>query len=217
MLGDQRAQQVAVDGGMARHERRAEAGREGRLRFGAHALLGAGDLGGVAREEVVHRLARRQLGDGRQHAEGIRRQHDDVLRVAGASGRARVRDVFERVGRAGVLGEARVVVVGHVAGRFQHHVLEHGCPVIRRAPDGGLGVGREADRLGVAAALEIEDALLRPAVLVVAEQSAFRIGRERRLAGAGQAEEHGRVALLADVGRAVHRHHRAGRERIIEI
>ena len=50
------------------------------------------------------------------------------------------------------------------------------------------------DRLGVAAALEIEDALGAPAVLVVADQGARRIGRKRRLAGARQAEEQRRIA-----------------------
>ena len=58
-LRDQVAQQVAVDGGVARHERRAEAGRERRLRLG-HALLRARDLGGVAGQEVVHGLRRRR-------------------------------------------------------------------------------------------------------------------------------------------------------------
>jgi hypothetical protein len=63
-----------------RHERRAEAGAERRLRL-VHAPLGAGHLRGVAGEEVVHRLLGRQLRDRRQHPEGVGRQHDDVARV----------------------------------------------------------------------------------------------------------------------------------------
>ena len=39
----------------------------------------------IAGEEVIHRLARRELGDRRQHAEGIGGQHDDVLGVAGTA------------------------------------------------------------------------------------------------------------------------------------
>ena len=61
---------------------------EGGLRL-RHAALGAGDLGRVARQEVVHRLLRRQLRDGRQHAEGVGGQQHDVARVA----RRRRRDV----------------------------------------------------------------------------------------------------------------------------
>jgi hypothetical protein len=64
-LGDPLLEQVAVDRRVARHERRAEAGREGRLGLG-HADLGAGDAGGVARQEVIHRLIRRQPRDRRQ-------------------------------------------------------------------------------------------------------------------------------------------------------
>ena len=71
---------------------------------------------------------------------------------------------------------------------------------------------RELDGLGVAAALEVEDAVRRPAGLVVADQRAVRIGRQRGLAGAGQAEEQRAVAVLADVGRAVHRHHALRRQ-----
>ena len=48
---------------------------------------------------------------------------------------------------------------------------------------------RQRDALGVAAALDVEDALVRPHVLVVADEAAQRVGRERGLAGARQAEE----------------------------
>src|SRR5688572_6357765 len=51
-LGDPYLEQVAVDARVARHERGAEAGAEGRLGLG-HADLGAGDFGGVAGEEMV--------------------------------------------------------------------------------------------------------------------------------------------------------------------
>ena len=76
-LGDPLLQEIAVDRRVARHERRAEAGREGRFRL-RHADFGAGDLGGVAREEVVHRLVGRQPRDRRQHPERVGGEHDDV-------------------------------------------------------------------------------------------------------------------------------------------
>jgi hypothetical protein len=57
---------------------------------------------------------------------------------------------------------------------------------------------------GVAAALEIEDALVGPAVLVVADERAVRIGRERGLARAGEPKEQRGLAVLALIGRAVH-------------
>ena len=53
-------------------------------------------------------------------------------------------------------------------------------------------------------------------MLVVADQRARRIGRQRRLAGARQAEEHRRVAGRPDIGRAVHRHHALLRQQVVE-
>ncbi len=44
-------------------------------------------------------------------------------------------------------------------------------------------------------------------MLVVADERAGGIGRERGLAGAGEAEEQGHVAVRPDVGAAVHGHH----------
>ena len=44
-------------------------------------------------------------------------------------------------------------------------------------------------------------------MLVIADQLAVRVGGEGGLAGAGETEEHGGVAVRADVGGAVHREH----------
>ena len=82
-------------------------------------------------------------------------------------------------------------------GRVEHHVLQHGAEHLGGGVDLGLGVGPEPDHLGVAAALEVEHASVAPAVLVVADELAGRIGGERRLAGAGQPEEDGGVAARA--------------------
>ena len=216
VLGDEVAQQVGVFRRVARQEGRAEAGRELRL-HADQAALGAGDLGGIAGEEVVHRLGRGQLGDRRHHAEGVGRQHYDVLRRAGPAGARSVRNGVERIGRARVLGLALVVEIDLARDRVHHDVLEHRAEALRGREDLRLGLGREADRLGVAAALEIEDAVLRPAVLVIADQGAVGIGGEGGLAGAGEAEEDRRVVLGADIGRAVHGNHALRRQGVVQI
>src|SRR5205807_2092530 len=75
----------------------------------------------------------------------------------------------------------------------------------------------DADRLRIAAAFEVEDAAVAPAVLVIADQPARRIGRQRRLAGAAQPEEKRYVrAVLLGVGRTVHRKHVLGRQQVVE-
>ena len=127
-----------------------------------------------------------------------------------------VRDEFERIGRARVLGLRLVVEIDEARLGIEADILQHRAEAQGRVVDLGLGLARQLDGLGVAAALEVEHAVRAPAVLVVADQRAVRIGRERGLAGAGEAEEQRDVAVLADVGRAVHRHHAFGRQVIVE-
>ncbi len=200
---------------MPRQERRGKAGGEFRL-DADQALLGAGDLGGVAGEEVIHRLRRRQLGDRRHHAEGVGGEQHDVLRHAGAAGARGVRNKVERIGGARVLGLRLVVEVADARVRIEHDVFKHGAEAVRGGVDFRLRLGGKLDALGVAAAFEIEDALRAPAVLVVADQRALGIGGERRLAGAGKAEEQRHIAARPDIGRAVHRHHAVGRQVIVQ-
>ena len=68
---------------MQLQESLAEACREGRGGLG-DAALGAGQLGGEAGQEVVLSLFGGQDGNGRQNAESISRQEDDVLSVGAA-------------------------------------------------------------------------------------------------------------------------------------
>ena len=179
---------------VAGQERRPEAGREGRLRL-LDADLGAGELGGVAADEVVGGLLAGQPRDRRQDTERVGGQEDDRARRAGDAGLVGVADEVERVGAAGVLGEPLRVEVELAGGRVEVDVLEDRPEPPRRLEDVGLVHRRQADRLGVAAALEVEGEPVAPAVLVVADQAAQRIGRERRLARPRQPEEDGRVAV----------------------
>ena len=182
----------------------AEAGGEGRRGLG-DAALGTGEFGGEAAQEVVFGLLRSQDAHRRQHAEGIGAQEDHLLGGRALAFRTDdLLDVIDRVADAGVLGD---FLVGEVdlALLVDGYVLEE-----RVAVDGAVDVGLcllvEVDDLGVAAAFEVEDALVVPAVLVVADQQAFRVGGEGGLAGAGETEEDGGVlALHIRVRGAVHR------------
>ena len=199
------AEQLGVRGRMLREEGGAEARRERRLRL-RDADLGARHLGRVAGEEVEERLLRRQPRDRRQHPEGVRGEHDDGGRVPRALRRQVVRDLLELVGGARVLRLRVVVEVEHAA-LVHDDVLEHRPERLRRAVDLGLGLRGQPDHLRVAAAFHVEDAVVRPAVLVVADQMALGVGGEGRLAGPGEAEEDRHAPVAADVRGAVHRHH----------
>ena len=212
--GDAIAEEPRVGGRVVHHERCAETGAERRLRFG-DPLLGSRHLGGVAGKEVVHRAGRRQPRDGRQHAEGVAGQHHDIRRVAAAPRFDPVVDERDRVRAARVLRNRIVVEIQGPARRVHHHVLEHGPEPARRAVDLRFRLLRQVDHLRVATTFEVEDAVVAPPMLVVADQAAVRVRGQRRLAGAGEAEEERRVAAGADVGRAVHRHDAPGRQQVV--
>ena len=125
-------------------------------------------------------------------------------------------DERDRIRRARVLGVAIVVQVQLARRRIDDDILEHRAEPPRRREDLRLGLGRKADRLRVAAALEVEHAAIAPPVLVVADEHAIRIARQRRLAGAREAEEQRDVARRPDVGRTMHRQHALQRQDVIQ-
>ena len=134
--------------------------------------------------------------------------------MAGDAGDLRVLDELDRIGAAGVLRDARVGVIDVVI-FIEHHVLEHRAET-QRLEDVRLALGREVDRLGVAAALDVEDAVVAPAVLVVADEMTFRIGGECRFPRAAQAEEQrGCAGLFVRRRRAMHREHAALRREVV--
>ena len=105
---------------------------------------------------------------------------------------------------------------GNACLRIEHHVFQNRAEAIGRGVDFRLGFLRQLDAFGVAAALEIEYAVWSPAVLVVSDQNAIGVGGERRLAGTGEPEEQRNVAVLSDIGGAMHGHHALRRQIEIE-
>ncbi len=190
-----------------RQERGREAGAESRLRL-RHAGFRARHLGRVTRQEVIHRLRRREFRQGRQHAEGVASQEEDVLRMPAAAARLAIRDKFDRIGGPRVFSDAAVVEVGVPRQRIDDHILQHAAEA-NGIPDWRLADARQADGLGVTAAFDVENAGVGPAVLVVADEPALGVGGKRGLAGARQPEEQRHVAGRADVGGTVHRQHAA--------
>lgn len=199
MRSDLVRKHLSVLHGVKSKEGLGEARGESGLGLG-DTLLGTGHLGGVTRDEVVHGLGGVELGDGREDTTSVAGEEDDVGRVAaGHAGDLGVLDVLDGVGDTGVLGEGGVIVVDNASGGVENDVLEDGTKL-----DGveniGLLLGGETNALGVAAALNVEDATVAPAVLVVTDQGALGVGRESGLAGTGETEENGDIAVVALVG-----------------
>ena len=135
--------------------------------------------------------------------------------MAALAGRHPVVDERDRIGAARILRQPVVVEIESPGLRIEHHVLEHSAESPCRRIDLRFRLGRQANHLRVAAALEIEDAPPAPAMLVVTDQAAFRIAGQSRLPGPRQAEEQRRVALGTDIGRAVHRQYPAERQQVV--
>ena len=189
-----------------RHEGLAEeSGERGNRLFDA--LLGAGDLGGEARHEVVHGGFLGEARDGGQHAERVSREEDNDAGGGTDTLEHGIVDVFDRVGNARVLGDTRVGVIGLAGPGRDDDVLSDRTKT-NGVVDVRLALFGKVDALGVAAALDVEDVLVRPTVLVVADKPAGGVSRQGGLAGARQAEEDRRAARLrVDVGGAVHGQH----------
>ena len=165
---------------------------------------------------MIHRLGGCKPTDGRQHAEGVGCQEDDVPGMAGSTAGHVIGDEVNWIGRARVLGDGIVVQVDDSAVRVHDHVFENGPEALGGGVDLGLAFAREPNNLRVAPSLEIEHAVLRPSVFVVADEPACRVCRNSRLAGPRQTEEHRHVSVLPYVGRTVHRQNVLFRIEVIE-
>ena len=116
------------------------------------------------------------------------------------------RDIGKGIGRPGVLREVVVVQVDPPRLGIHPDVLEDRPEHPRRPVDLRLHLLGEPDHLRVAAALEVEDPPVAPAVLVVPDQVPRRVGGQRGLPRPGKAEDDRHVVLVPPVARrAVHR------------
>ena len=116
----------------------------------------------------------------------------------------------------GIFGALVIIQVDQARHRIENHVFEDRAETLRAGMDLRFSRRGKFNDLRITAAFKIEHAVIAPAMLVVTDQTAPRIGRQRGLAGARETEEQGNIALLADIGRAVHCHHAFERQQIIQ-
>src|SRR6187549_1963476 len=109
---------------MPDQERCAEtsAKRRHRLRY-AH--LSASHLGCVARNEVIHGLLRGESGDGRQDAEGIAGEKDNVGWMTSEARNFCVSNEVDGVGATRILRDACIVEINVMLPVFEHDILQH--------------------------------------------------------------------------------------------
>ena len=125
---------------------------------------------------MIHGLGRGELTDRGQDPECITGQQHHVFGVTAYAGYLGVRNKLDRVGTARVLGQRGVGIVDLPGTLIKDNILKNGAEADRLV-DLRLTLGSEINALGVAAALDVEDAVLRPAVLIIADQLAAELTR----------------------------------------
>ncbi len=205
-------QHLGIGEWMVDEEGRSETGREGRRGFG-YTGLRSGEFGCVAREEVIHCLVRVQAGNGGKDSERVGGEEEDMAGMGPRPFQDAVLDMCDGVGRSRVLGHASVVII-RVSGFRGHDIFEH-----RSEADGivdlGLVFRRKLDALCIATAFEVEDPALAPAMLVVTDQAACRVGGKGGFSGSGKAEEKGAGSIRPYVGGTMHRENSALRKEVV--
>mmetsp|Transcript_11436 Transcript_11436/g.20177 ORF Transcript_11436/g.20177 Transcript_11436/m.20177 type:complete len:227 (-) Transcript_11436:869-1549(-) len=168
MLGHLLCQHTSILHGVPHQEGGAKAGRESGLRL-LDALLCASNLGGVARDEVVHGLLVSQLADRWEHAKGITAQKDDILGLRADARNARVVDVVDGVASARIFCNVQAVIVHHASAAVELDIFQH-CAKLDSVPDLWLLGGLQVDGLCIAATLNVEHTMISPAVLIITNQ-----------------------------------------------
>ena len=112
--------------------------------------------------------------------------------------------MVDRVRNASILCYALIAKVDLAVGIYGY-VLEQGITT-NRIVNVGFALLAQVNYLGIATTFVVENAIIIPAVLVVSNELALGIGRERCLTCARETEKDSRLfAILARIGRAVHR------------
>src|SRR5438067_725801 len=91
-----------------------------------------------------------------------------------------IRNELDRIAGPRVLRVLLAVIVGGARQWIERHVLQNAAKA-NRPIDLRFLLGGQSNRLGVATAFDVEDAVVAPAVFVVADQPSFGIGGKSRL------------------------------------
>ena len=122
---------------------------------------------------------------------------------------------MHRIRSARVFCLRAIVEVADTGDRIKDDVFQHRSEALRGGIYRWLGFGAQLDRLGIATALEIEDAFGTPTVLVVTDQRPPGVGGQCRFPGSRQAEEDRRITFGPDICRTMHRHDGLGGKKVV--
>ena len=126
---------------------------------------------------MVFRLLRSEPGNWRQDTESVAGKHHDMSGFAGQRRGGGIRNRLQRIRAASVLGLARVIEIDDPRPGIKRHILENGPEAVRGPEYLRFALRRQLQGLCVAPALEIEQPLAAPSVLVITDERTVRRSR----------------------------------------
>ncbi len=108
-----------------------------------------------------------------------------------------IADVIQRIGATRILGDGFVIQIDLAGDRIIDHIFQDRAKGVGGLVDLWFGGRGKLDDFGITAVLKVEDALVAPAMLVIADQIAVGVGREGGLAGARKAEEQRDIVFVS--------------------
>lgn len=137
---------------------------------------------------MIHGLRSIKLAHRWKHTKGVAGQHENVFRVPGNTRNSGVGNVLDGIGTAGILCDRAVIVIDFASDGVNNDILKDASKL-----DGiknlGLLVSRQVDAFGIAATFDVEDSVVSPAMLIVANEIPMDVSRQGSLTSARQAKE----------------------------
>src|SRR5215469_10823028 len=103
------------------------------------------------------------------------------------------------IGQAGVFGLIGIGKVYRPCAFIKVYIFNQGAELLRAEYLRFL-FGRKIDAFGIAAAFEVKNGVVAPAVFVVADKMAVRVGRKCSFPGTRQAEKYSCIAFWSRIG-----------------
>jgi hypothetical protein len=182
--------EIRVLGGVESQESRTKASGKGCLWL-SDTSFSSSHLGSVTGQEVIHRLSRGKLGDGREDTVRIAGEEEDGVGMVAKGLRLVVGNVVDGVGDTAILSLLSVEVIHFLGDRIDHNILEKSI-ALDGTVDIWLRLLGEVDGLGVASSFKVENSLVVPSMLIVTDELATEKcedgKRERKVAYCGSAE-----------------------------
>lgn len=123
--------------------------------------------------------------------------------MAGTAWNLSIGDIIQRISHAGIFRDGIITEIRRSRLRVDDNIFHDGAKT-DRAIDFRLTVFGQVNALGIAAAFNVEDAVIPPAMFIITDKSTMGICGKGRLPRTGKPKEKGHITLAAFITGAVH-------------